>query len=278
MEAICIDQLNYRFPDGTEALRGFSLTLEAGVRAAIMGPNGAGKSTLVQHLNGLLLAPEGVVTIMGEPVRKQNLARIRSRVGIVFQNPDDQVFSSTVWEDVCFGPANLGLPPAEVAARAEAALETSGMAAYKERPPHRLSYGQKKRVAIAGVLAMEPDIVVLDEPMAFLDPRGQDELAEMLTVLHGLGKTVLVTTHDVDFASEWAEQVVLMREGRLLATGGTELLTDPTWIREAQLHLPRVARPFLQVPELRIPGPPRNEKEAAALLRQLAGGGAKSSS
>lgn len=269
MDAIRVESLSYRFPDTTQALKEVSFTIPAGSKTVLMGPNGAGKSTLVQHLNGLLLPQTGEVRVMGEAVTKKNVRSIRTRVGIVFQNPDDQVFSPTVWEDVCFGPSNLGLSAAEIGERADQALEAVGMWEYKHKAPHHLSYGQKKRVAIAGVLAMMPDIVVLDEPMAYLDPRGKDELAELLEALHQLGKTVLVTTHDVDFAAEWADRVLLLRQGTLLAEGGPELLIDPLWIQEADLHLPKVSRPFRQVPGLPFDRVPLNEREAADYLRRL---------
>lgn len=235
----------------------------------MLGPNGAGKSTLVQHLNGLFLPQEGSVRIMGETLGKSNARKIRTRVGVVFQNPDDQVFSSTVWEDVCFGPANMGLKAEDIIERSAQALRAVGMLEWKDKAPYHLSYGQKKRVAVAGVLAMQPDIIVLDEPMAYLDPKGKDDLASLLTVLHKLGKTILVTTHDVDFAAEWADRVLLLKEGRLLASGGPELLVDPHWVGEAQLHLPKVARPFRMVPALPFGRLPMNEREAADYLSQL---------
>ncbi|MDF2922100.1 MAG: cobalt/nickel transport system ATP-binding protein [Paenibacillaceae bacterium] len=269
MEAIRVTNLSFRFPDSTEALRDISISIPAASSTAILGPNGAGKSTLVQHLNGLFLAQQGTVEIMGEPVEKRNLRRIRSRVGVVFQNPDDQVFSSTVWEDVSFGPLNMGLGASAIEERCEAALAAVGMGEHRNKAPYHLSYGQKKRVAIAGILAMEPDIIVLDEPMAYLDPKGRDDLSAILKMLRQSGKTVVLTTHDVDFAAEWAERVLLLKDGQLLAAGGVELLVDPVWIEAAGLHYPRVARPFLLVPGLPIDRLPANEREAAECLRQL---------
>jgi cobalt/nickel transport system ATP-binding protein len=269
MEAIRVESLSYRYPDTTQALHEVSLTIPVGSKTAMLGPNGAGKSTLVQHFNGLFLPQSGSVRIMGEAVVKSNVRKIRTMVGVVFQNPDDQVFSSTVWEDVCFGPANMELSAEEIIERSSEALRAVGMLEWKDKAPYHLSYGQKKRVAVAGVLAMQPDIIVLDEPMAYLDPKGKDDLASLLEILHRIGKTVLVTTHDVDFAAEWADRVMLLKEGRLIASGGPELLVDPHWVLEGQLHLPKVARPFQMVPELPFGRLPLNEREAALYLSRL---------
>jgi cobalt/nickel transport system ATP-binding protein len=269
MFAIEVSGLSYRYPDTTEALKNVSFSIPHGAKVAVMGPNGAGKSTLIQHLNGLLLAQQGTVRIQGEEVDRKNAARIRSKVGLVFQNPDDQVFSPTVWDDVSYGPLNMGLSDAEVAERCDTALGAVGMREFRDKAPYHLSYGQKKRVAIAGILAMQPDIVVLDEPMAYLDPRGKDELAALLQTLHFLGKTVLVTTHDVDFAAEWADTILLLKEGTVLASGGPELLVDPVMIEAAQLHFPRVTRPFRLVSGLQLERLPKNEQEAARQIWRL---------
>jgi cobalt/nickel transport system ATP-binding protein len=271
MNAIEVAGVSYRFPDSTEALRDVAFNIPAGAKAALLGPNGAGKSTLMQHLNGLILPQQGSIRIHGLAVDRTNRAAIRRKVGLVFQNPDDQVFSATVWEDVCFGPVNMGLPRAEVERKCDIALGSVGMRELKDKAPYHLSYGQKKRVAIAGVLAMDPDVIVLDEPMAYLDPQGKDELAVLLQTLHLLGKTVLVTTHDVDFAAEWADRVLLMKEGRIIASGSADLLIDEPLIKEARLHLPRVSRPFHLAGGLGFAQLPRNEKEAARRLWMLAG-------
>lgn len=269
MNAIEMENVSFRFPDSTEALSDISFSIKVGSKTAILGPNGAGKSTLIQHFNGLLRAGQGEVRVLGETLHKKNLPVIRSKVGLVFQNPDDQVFSSTVWEDVCFGPSNQGITGEELEQRCDMALGAVGMREFKHKAPYHLSYGQKKRVAIAGILAMQPDIVVLDEPMAYLDPKAKDELTALLQTMHLLGKTVLVTTHDVDFAAEWADRIILMKQGRILASGGPELLVEPEWIKQAELHLPRVARPFRMVPQLNLERLPRNEQEAARCLWQL---------
>lgn len=239
-----IEDLHFKYKDGTVALRGLSLYIERGRKVAVLGPNGAGKSTLLLHFNGIHLPQRGRVWVAGREVTPATERWVRSRVGLVFQDPDDQVFSSTVQEDVAFGPRNLGLTPAEVQERVRSALAAVGMLAYRDKPPYHLSYGQKKRVAIAGVLAMEPEIIVMDEPMAYLDPAGQLGVRAILDRLHQQGKSLIVATHDVDFAASWAEVVIILKEGRLLAQGGPELLLDESVIAAADLRLPLVAQIF----------------------------------
>lgn len=251
-----------------QALRSVSFDIAPGAKVALMGPNGAGKSTLISLLNGLEQAQTGEVKLFGETVTRANEHRLRRFVGVVYQDPDDQIFSTTVLEDVAFGPRNLGLTAEEAEARAEEALESVGMLALKRRSPFELSYGQKRRVAIAGVLAMRPSFLILDEPMSFLDPRGRDELQELLEQLHRSGLTILVATHDVDFAAEWADRVLLLKDGALLASGNSDLLFDDGLIAQASLHLPRLARPFRL---LQGAGDerPRTVKQAAQLIWKL---------
>lgn len=269
MKAISIENLVYEYSDNTTAIDEFSLEIPIGAKVALLGPNGAGKSTLLHHLNGLKLPKSGSISIMGIPLTKKSVRKIRQRVGLVFQDPDDQVFSSTIWDDVQFGPRNLGYSEEEVKEMCEVALGSVGMLEFKSKAPYHLSYGQKKRVAIAGILAMKPDIVVLDEPMAYLDPAGQDEVAGLLQGLHFMGKTILLSTHDVDFAASWADIVVLMKEGKLLSVGGPDLLVNEEMIRKAKLHLPRIARLFRMVPELTSDKLPKNEQEAVRILYEL---------
>lgn len=269
MEDIC-----FTYRDGTEALRGLSLSVEEGARVALLGPNGAGKSTLLLHLNGINLPRSGRVSVLGREINRKSEKWVRSKVGMVFQDPDDQVFSSTVWEDVSFGPKNMGLDRQEIDSRAKGALEAVGMSGYGSKTPYHLSYGQKKRVAIAGVLAMLPEIVVLDEPMAFLDPRGKDTLEEILNRMHGRGQTIIIATHDVDFAVEWADRVVIIKDGKTLAQGGRDLLRDPELVDQAQLRLPVVSRIFLRVPQLGVSPLPLTIAEAAETIAGLGGGGA----
>jgi cobalt/nickel transport system ATP-binding protein len=217
-----------------------TLRVAAGERVALLGPNGAGKTTLVLHLNGILGVAEhgsaGTVRVGGLPVRRDTLREVRRRVGIVFQDPDDQLFLPTVAEDVAFGPANLGLTGAELDARVRAALEQVGMAEHADRPPHHLSFGQRRRVAVATVLAMRPEVLVLDEPSSNLDPASRRELAEILL---GLDITVLMVTHDLPYALQLCPRSVILSGGRLVADGPTvDLLSDTALMAGHRLELP----------------------------------------
>lgn len=264
-----IEDLHYTYRDGTRALQGLSLCIRRGSRVAILGPNGAGKSTLLLHLNGIYLPQRGRVRVLGREVNARTAGELRSRVGLVFQDPDDQVFSSTVEEDVAFGPLNMGLPPGEVARRVQEALAAVQMEEYRHKAPYHLSYGQKKRVAIAGVLAMRPDIIVLDEPTAYLDPQGKGNLLAIFDRLHREGTTLLVATHDVDLAAAWADQVIIMKDGRTLAQGDTSLLVREDLIREANLCFPLVTQIFRSLPDLGLPVLPYTVEQAASVLRKL---------
>lgn len=220
-----VENLFFAYPDGHQALNGVSLRIAPGEKVALLGPNGAGKSTLILHLNGILQPKAGVVRAAGMEVGEKTLGRVRAAVGLVFQNPDDQLFSPTVFDDVAFGPIYQGLKPAEVRARVDEALSAVGMLAYKERVSHHLSAGEKKRIAIATVLSMRPEILVLDEPTAGLDPRGRRTL---INLLRDLDQTMLVATHDIRMVLELFPRVVIMDEGRIVADGPTErLLSDP---------------------------------------------------
>jgi cobalt/nickel transport system ATP-binding protein len=242
--AISVRGLHFAYPDGTVALRGVDLDVPAGARMAIIGPNGAGKSTLLLHLNGLHLPQRGSVHVLGRPLDRGSEAWVRRQVGLVFQDPDDQVFAPTVFEDVAFGPSNLGLDAAAVARRAEATLEALGLLKLRHRPPQRLSPGEKRRVAIAGVLAMDPAIIVCDEPVAFLDGRGRAALCLALETAAAAGRTLIVATHDVDFAATWAESVALVSGGRVVARGGRDLLAAADLLRAHGIEPPVVARVF----------------------------------
>jgi cobalt/nickel transport system ATP-binding protein len=205
-------------------------------RVAVLGPNGAGKTTLVLHLNGVLAGGLGTVQVAGLPVVKDNLREIRRRVGIVFQDPDDQLFMPSVAEDVAFGPANLGLRGEELQARIASALDLVGMRAFADRPPSHLSYGQRRRVAVATVLAMEPEILVLDEPSSNLDPASRRELSEILL---SLDITVLMVTHDLPYALELCPRSVVLDRGVIVADGPTrDLLCDDELMRGHRLELP----------------------------------------
>jgi cobalt/nickel transport system ATP-binding protein len=233
--------LAYAYPDGHQALFGVDLHVHRGERVALLGPNGAGKTTLVLHLNGILTGGAGTVAISGLPVMRDNLQEVRRRVGIVFQDPDDQLFMPTVRDDVAFGPANLGLSGAALDARVRHALEQVGMAEYADRPPHHLSFGQRRRVAVATVLAMEPEILVLDEPSSNLDPASRRELAD---IVRSLDVTVLMVTHDLPYAMELCPRSVVLSDGVIVADGPTyDVLTDDALMAAHRLELPFGFRP-----------------------------------
>lgn len=212
---IQVTGLRYRYPDGTQALDGIDFHLEAGECVALLGANGSGKTTFVLHLNGLLDG-EGSVEVCGMPVKKDTLAQVRSKVGLVFQDSDEQLFMPTVLDDVAFGPLNSGLAPEEAAARALAALEQVGMAAAVHKAPYHLSSGEKRRVALAGVLVMAPDVLVLDEPTTSLDPPGQRDLVRLL---RSLPQAKLLVTHDLAFAHALATRAVFFERGRVAGEG-----------------------------------------------------------
>jgi cobalt/nickel transport system ATP-binding protein len=224
-----VNDLHFSYPDGHVALRGVSFNLCAGDKVALVGPNGAGKSTVMLHLNGIL-SGRGELTVAGMPLKEQNLPLIRALVGLVFQNPDDQLFSPTVFEDVAFGPLHMGLPEDEVRARVEAALEAVRMTEYRERLSHHLSVGEKKRIAIATVLSMSPQLLVLDEPSAGLDPRARRTL---INLLRDLPITMLVSTHDLTLVKELFPRTIVMDKGEIVADGLTSVLLDDEAFLEA---------------------------------------------
>ncbi len=230
-----ISDLNFRYPDGHIALQNVAIALTPGEKVALVGPNGAGKSTLLLHLNGLLRG-EGNIRVGDVALQKSNLPQIRAWVGLVFQNPDDQLFSPTVFEDVAFGPLHMGLPEKTVRTRVERALAQVGMAQYAPRLSHHLSLGEKKRIAIATVLAMEPQILALDEPSAGLDPRARRNL---INLLHRLPQTMLVSTHDMRLVQQLLPRMVIMDEGRIVADGETRrLMTDVPLLERHGLEKP----------------------------------------
>ncbi|MGQ0840129.1 energy-coupling factor ABC transporter ATP-binding protein [Actinokineospora sp.] len=234
--ALLVERLAYAYPDGHQALFGVDLRVAPGERVAVLGPNGAGKTTLVLHLNGVLAGGAGRIEVAGLPVQKANLREIRRRVGIVFQDPDDQLFMPTVRDDVAFGPANFGLRGAALDARVRQALDAVGMAGHADRSPLHLSGGQRRRVALATVLACDPEILVLDEPSANLEPVARRELAE---VLLGLGRTILMVTHDLPYALQLCPRSVLIDDGVVIADRPTrDLLTDTALLAAHRLELP----------------------------------------
>jgi cobalt/nickel transport system ATP-binding protein len=234
--SLVVRELAFAYPDGHQALFGVDLVVQQGERVALLGPNGAGKTTLVLHLNGILVAGHGSVEVGGLPVVPDNYPEVRRRVGIVFQDPDDQLFMPTVRDDVAFGPANLGLRGTELDARVLRALSAVGMQDFADRPPHHLSFGQRRRVAVATVLAMEPEILVLDEPSSNLDPASRRELSEILA---RLDVTVLMVTHDLPYALELCPRAVILSDGVIAADGSTrDLLRDDELLHAHRLELP----------------------------------------
>jgi cobalt/nickel transport system ATP-binding protein len=224
-EETCVEirELSFAYPDGRQGLQGVNLAVRSGEKVALVGPNGAGKSTLLLHLNGILQG-EGTVRVMDQEVAEPHLPRIRAQVGLVFQDPDDQLFSPSVFEDVAFGPLYAGLSEDEIRSRVGWALAQVGMEAYAERVSHHLSLGEKKRAAIASVLSMQPDILALDEPTAGLDPRTRRRL---IGLLQELPQTMLVATHDMRMVAKAFPRMVILDGGQVVADGPTdELLAD----------------------------------------------------
>jgi len=242
-----VKDLSHRYPHlESNALDKINLKVYRGERVAVLGANGAGKSTLFKHLNGILRPLSGEILIKGEKITKKNVRMCRETVGIVFQDPDDQVLAPSVEEDVAFGPINMGLSREEVEARVKEALKMVGLTGFEERAPHHLSGGQKKLVAIAGILAMRPEVIVLDEPTAGLDPLSSARILELITEMNReLGITMLLSTHDVDVVPYFAERVFVLHHGKLEADGSPEeIFNDPELLRKAHLRLPRVAEVF----------------------------------
>jgi cobalt/nickel transport system ATP-binding protein len=244
MKVIETKDITYEYPDGTKALDKVNFNVDEGKIVALLGPNGAGKSTLFLHFNGILSPSTGSVLIDEESVKynKKDLMQVRQKVGIVFQNPDDQLFAPTVLEDVAFGPMNMGLSKEEVEVRVKEALLRVGMEGFEKKPPHHLSGGQKKRVAIAGILAMKPKIMVLDEPTSGLDPKGASQILRLLYKLNHEGITIVISTHDVDLVPLYASKVYIISEGKIIKEGtAPEVFEDVKTIRGANLRLPRIA-------------------------------------
>ena len=247
-----VRNVKYSYNSDYQALKGVSLKVERGEMIALLGKNGAGKSTLFLHLNGIYKPDEGQVFIDGEELKydKKSLLKFRQKVGIVFQNPDDQIFAPTVEEDVAFGPLNLGLSMEEVQDRVEEALARVGMTGYEKTAPHHLSGGQKKRVAIAGILAMKPEVMVLDEPTAGLDPQGVVDLSKLLNELNEEGITILISTHEVDLVPNYANRVFVLVSGELIAEGTPkDIFSQPEILEKANLKVPIVTDLFQQLEE-----------------------------
>lgn len=237
----------YSYDDGTTALNGINLEVKKGEIVALLGKNGAGKSTLFLQFNGILRPDSGEILIDGKPLKynKKSLVNARQKVGIVFQNPDDQIFAPTVEEDVAFGPLNLKLPIDEVRKRVTDALRRVGMEGFEKKAPHYLSGGQKKRIAIAGILAMKPEIMILDEPMAGLDPVGAAKIINLLKELNEEGITILISTHDVNIIQDYVDKIFIINDGEIIGDGCPEdIFSKKDLLKKAHLKLPIIARLF----------------------------------
>ncbi|MEM1525327.1 MAG: ATP-binding cassette domain-containing protein [Nitrososphaerales archaeon] len=252
--AVEMNNVEFIYPDGLRALSDVNLKIYEGERVVILGPNGAGKSTLLMLINGLLKSTRGNVYVLGLSVEGKNLMEIRRRVGFVFQNPDDQLFCPTLWEDVIFGPLNMGLSKDEVEYRGYEALKAVGLENLKDRPPHHLSLGEKKRAAIATALAMHPQILILDEPTANLDPLGYIELVKILNQLHKERKVTLITaTCDINIAPLIADRVYLLNKGKIVGEGLLrEVLSNLKLINYANLQPPIITQLFANLVKLGI--------------------------
>ena len=247
MNVVETKNIIYQYPDGTKALNKINFAASKGEIVMLLGPNGAGKSTLFLHLNGILQPTSGSLDIDGAPVsyKRQDLMKLRQKVGLVFQNPDDQLFAPTVQEDVAFGPMNIDLPKEKVKLRVKEALKRVGMEGFEKKAPHLLSGGQKKRVAIAGILAMQPEIMVLDEPTSGLDPMGAFRIMRLLLKLNREGLTIVIATHDVDIVPIYAHKVYVISKGEIIKEGSPqEVFEDKETIRKANLRLPHIAHLF----------------------------------
>lgn len=244
MHLIETRDLCYVYPGKVTALNNINFIAPRNARIAVIGSNGAGKSTLFKHFNGIFKPTSGSVLVRGEPITKQNVKEIRKFVGIVFQNPDDQIFSPTVEQDVAFGPTNLGLDEETIHHRVHEALKIVGIEDLAERVPHHLSGGEKKRVAIAGVIAMEPEVLVLDEPTAGLDPKGVADLNKFINTLSTrYGMTVIFSTHDVGLVPEVADYIYVMDKGRIVASGNVEeIFMQPDMLKSVRLDVPVLPR------------------------------------
>jgi len=238
---IQLSNLSYAYPYAPPAIQNINQTINAGEKIAIVGSNGAGKSTLLLTLNGMLRPVDGRITFQGKPVLydKKSLRTLRQKVGFVFQDPDVQIIAPTVWQDVAFGPVNLDYPEEKIKEVVQEALHKVGLEGFERRPPYHLSGGEKKRVAIAGVLAMDPDVLILDEPTSMLDPAGSEDIMDLLDELNQHGKTIIISTHDVELAYPWADRVILMENGRITASGTPEkAFSDRELVKRARLKTP----------------------------------------
>ncbi|MGM0369474.1 MAG: energy-coupling factor ABC transporter ATP-binding protein [Bacillota bacterium] len=264
--------INFNYPDGTQGLDDLSLTIPKGEKVVILGPNGAGKSTLFLHFNGILEPEQGALFFDGQRISydKETLTTLREKVGLIFQDPDEQLFSASVYQEISFGPLNLGLSKAEVKQRVIEAMKVTGISDLQNRPTHLLSYGQKKRVAIAAVLAMKPEVIIFDEPTAWLDPQGAEEIISFLDELTASGITIVMATHNVDLAYEWADYVYIMNQGTKIASGiPSDVFKNKALLEKASLVQPLVLELYQQLQDQGIVSPNQHPKTKDELLKLI---------
>jgi len=267
------EDIIFSYPDGTKALDGLSISIEDGKKVAILGANGAGKSTLFLHFNGILQPDQGSIKFKGETVKynKRALKELRKNVGIVFQDPDMQLFSSSVFQEISFGPLNLGLSEEEVRARVNEAMEVTGITELKDRPTHLLSYGQKKRISIADILAMKPQAIIFDEPTVWLDPRHSNEIIDFFDEINNQGITVILSTHDVNLAYSWADYVYIFAEGKIIGEGiPSDIFQDKELLMNADLTQPWIVEVYNELVQKNILASdfpiPNSKRELFSLL------------
>jgi cobalt/nickel transport system ATP-binding protein len=269
-----MENIQYRYPDGHMALEEINFQVGLHERAVILGANGAGKSTLLSVMCGIIEASQGTIKILDRELTSKSVFELRSSIGLVFQEPDNQLFMPTLWEDVAFGPLNMGLPKDEVNERVDEALEVVGLAQFKEKPPHHLSVGEKKRAAIATVLSMRPKILVFDEPTAHMDPRSRKEFLSFLSRIHSEGDlTIITATHDVDMVPLLADRAYVIKKGTFIGAGSVaDVFSNPEMLRNANLSPPLLTQLFQQnqdlIPDMKSNLLPMTIDEATSLFRK----------
>lgn len=248
MKAIKMRNVSYTYPDGKQALHDINIYIKKHKKTVLLGSNGSGKTTLLMHANGLILPQTGEVLINEQTITEKNVRQLRLNVGFLFDIPDHQLFATTVLQDVAFGPWNKWKDKQIARQKALKAMEEVGILHLQDISPQRLSLGEKKKAAIAGIIAMEPEILICDEPFSGLDPKTSQTFLQLLDRLHSQGTTLILSTHDVDFAYAWADDIIILKEGTVFATGHADLLEDEEQMEEAQLSCPTLARLFSSTP------------------------------
>lgn len=264
--------VHYAYPNSQESLKGVNFTISEGAKVALVGPNGAGKTTLILSCNGILIPTSGEVLFHNRPLRydRSSLRDLRKKIGLVFQNSDAQLFAPTVYQDVAFGPVNLGIAKDQIKALVQKGLSAVGLIGYERRPPHLLSGGEKKKAAIAGVLVMEPDVLIFDEPTSSLDPAGAADLMELLDELNVQGKTIIISTHDIELAYQWADDIILMNSGLVIHQGPPEkVFMNPALIAATNLRTPAVLETYMELVARKILSGPKAPRSVLHLVNCL---------